>query len=50
MAQSGTAEPVRPIAALPEKIPVTLTVNGIRTKLTVAPWTSFWMRSATVST
>ena len=40
MAQSGTAEPVRQIAALPEKIPVTLIVNGTRCKLTVAPWTS----------
>jgi xanthine dehydrogenase YagT iron-sulfur-binding subunit len=40
MAQSGTAEPVRQIAALPEKIPVTLVINGTRVKLTVAPWTS----------
>jgi xanthine dehydrogenase YagT iron-sulfur-binding subunit len=40
MAQSGTAEPVRQIAALPEKIPVTLVVNGTRAKLMVAPWTS----------
>src|ERR1043166_10064499 len=40
MAQSGTAEPVRQIAALPEKIPVTLVVNGTRAKLLVAPWTT----------
>ena len=40
MAQSGTADPVRQIAALPEKIPVTLIINGTRCKLTVAPWTS----------
>jgi xanthine dehydrogenase YagT iron-sulfur-binding subunit len=40
MAQSGTAETVRQIAALPEKIPVTLIINGTRCKLTVAPWTS----------
>jgi xanthine dehydrogenase YagT iron-sulfur-binding subunit len=40
MAQSGTAEPVRQTAALPEKIPVTLIINGTRSKLTVAPWTS----------
>src|ERR1043166_8877659 len=40
MAQSGTAEPVRQIAALPEKIPVTLVVNGTRAKLSVRPWTS----------
>ncbi len=39
MAQSRTAEPVRQIA-LPEKIPVTLTVNGARAELTVAPWTT----------
>ena len=40
MAQSGTAERVRQIAALPEKIPVTLVVNGTQVKLLVAPWTS----------
>src|SRR3990170_1029468 len=40
MAQSGTTEPVRQTAALPEKIPVTLIINGIRSKLTVAPWTT----------
>ena len=40
MAQSGTPEAVRQIAALPEKIPVTLIINGSRCKLTVAPWTS----------
>ena len=40
MAQSGTAEIVRQIAAPPEKIAVTLFVNGIQAKLMVAPWTT----------
>ncbi len=40
MAQSGTAELMRQIAAPPEKIPITLVVNGTRAKLTVAPWTT----------
>jgi xanthine dehydrogenase YagT iron-sulfur-binding subunit len=40
MAQPGTAEPAGQIAALPEKIPVTLTVNGTRAELMVAPWTT----------
>ena len=40
MAQSGTVEPVKQTDALPEKIQVTLTVNGTRAKLAVAPWTT----------
>ena len=40
MAQPGTAEPVRQTDVLPEKIQITLTVNGTRTGLAVAPWTT----------
>jgi len=40
MAQSGTAESVRQIAAPPAKIAVTLVVNGTQAKLMVAPWTT----------
>jgi xanthine dehydrogenase YagT iron-sulfur-binding subunit len=40
MAQSGTAEFVRQIAAPPAKIAVTLVVNGTQAKLMVAPWTT----------
>ena len=50
MTQSGTAAPARRVAAVPEKIPVTLNVNGKPVKLLVAPWTTFWMRYATIST
>ena len=40
MSQSGTAVPAGRVAAVPEKIPVTLTVNGKQVKLLVAPWTT----------
>jgi xanthine dehydrogenase YagT iron-sulfur-binding subunit len=40
MTQSGTAAPARRVAAVPEKIPVTLSVNGKPVKLLVAPWTT----------
>ena len=40
MSQSGTAVPAGHVAAVPEKIPVTLTVNGKQVKLLVAPWTT----------
>jgi xanthine dehydrogenase YagT iron-sulfur-binding subunit len=40
MTHSGTAAPAGRVAALPEKILVTLIVNGKPAKLLVAPWTS----------
>jgi xanthine dehydrogenase YagT iron-sulfur-binding subunit len=40
MARSDTAEATRPAVAAPQKIPVTLTVNGARVELSVAPWTT----------
>jgi xanthine dehydrogenase YagT iron-sulfur-binding subunit len=40
MARSGTAEATRRTAAVPQKIPVTLTVNGARAELVIAPWTT----------
>ena len=40
MTHSGTAAPAGRVAAVPEKIPVTLSVNGKPAKLLVAPWTS----------
>ncbi|WP_108514211.1 (2Fe-2S)-binding protein [Bradyrhizobium algeriense] len=40
MTHSGTAAPARRITAVPEKIPVTLSVNGKSVKLLVAPWTT----------
>src|SRR5919112_1793072 len=40
MTQSGTAAPKGRIAAVPEKIPVTLSVNRKPAKLLVAPWTT----------
>src|ERR1700753_674999 len=40
MAQTRPAQPVRPTIPAPEKIPLTLTVNGIETKLELAPWTT----------
>jgi xanthine dehydrogenase YagT iron-sulfur-binding subunit len=40
MTQSGTAAPARRVTAVPEKIPVTLSVNGKPVKLLVAPWTT----------
>ena len=40
MAQSDTAEAIRHTAATPQKIPVTLTVNGARVELAIAPWTT----------
>jgi len=38
MARTGTA--AQPIIALPEKISVSLTVNGVERQLDVAPWTT----------
>src|SRR6476646_3001377 len=38
MAQSDTAEPIRHTPAALQKIPVTLTVNGTRVELVIAPW------------
>src|SRR6478736_5681412 len=40
MAQSDTAEVTRQTIAVPQKIPVTLTVNGARVELVIAPWTT----------
>jgi xanthine dehydrogenase YagT iron-sulfur-binding subunit len=40
MARSGTAKRVTRSAAVPEKIPIRLTVNGSQMELTVAPWTT----------
>src|SRR5256714_6145805 len=38
MARTGTA--AQPTIAVPEKIPVSLTVNGVATQLNIAPWTT----------
>jgi len=35
---------------VPEKIPVTLIVNGVDTQLKLAPWTTCSVRCATIST
>ena len=40
MTHSGTAAPVGRVAAVPEKIPVALKVNGKPASLLVAPWTT----------
>ena len=40
MTQSGTTAPAGGAAAVPEKIPVTLNVNGKQVELRVAPWTT----------
>jgi xanthine dehydrogenase YagT iron-sulfur-binding subunit len=40
MTHSGTAALTGRITAVPEKIPVTLNVNGKRVQLSVAPWTT----------
>jgi xanthine dehydrogenase YagT iron-sulfur-binding subunit len=40
MAQSGTAKRVTRAATVPEKIPISLTINGNQMELTVAPWTT----------
>jgi xanthine dehydrogenase YagT iron-sulfur-binding subunit len=40
MARSGTARRPKRAAAVPEKIPIRLTVNGSQMELTVAPWTT----------
>src|ERR1700722_1419172 len=40
MARSSTRRRRRDIVAMPEKIPVALTVNGVETQLEVAPWTT----------
>jgi xanthine dehydrogenase YagT iron-sulfur-binding subunit len=40
MAQSDTAEATRTTVTAPQKIPITLTVNGARVELAIAPWTT----------
>jgi xanthine dehydrogenase YagT iron-sulfur-binding subunit len=40
MARSGTVKRAARAAAVPEKIPIRLTVNGSQMELTVAPWTT----------
>jgi xanthine dehydrogenase YagT iron-sulfur-binding subunit len=40
MARSGTARRATRAAAVPEKIPIRLNVNGNQMELTVAPWTT----------
>ena len=40
MAQSDTAEAIGMTVTAPQKIPVTLTVNGARVELAIAPWTT----------
>src|SRR4051794_41967236 len=40
MARSGMAQSARQSIATPEKMPVTLSVNGVEAHLMVAPWTS----------
>ena len=40
MTHSGTAVPAGRSAAVPDKIPVTLNVNGKRVELLVVPWTT----------
>jgi xanthine dehydrogenase YagT iron-sulfur-binding subunit len=40
MTHSGTAAPAGRVAAVFEKIPVTLNVNGKRVQLSLAPWTT----------
>src|SRR6187551_2452820 len=40
MAQSDTVEATRQTMAIPQKIPVRLTVNGAGVELAIAPWTT----------
>jgi xanthine dehydrogenase YagT iron-sulfur-binding subunit len=40
MAQTGASEASRRRIAVPEKVPVALTVNGTQAKLELAPWTT----------
>jgi len=40
MAQSDTAQATRQTMAIPQKIPVRLTVNGAGVELVIAPWTT----------
>src|SRR5262252_3864328 len=40
MAQTRSAQLTRQTIPAPEKIPLTLTVNGIETRLELAPWTT----------
>ena len=40
MAQADTAEAIGMTVTAPQKIPVTLTVNGARVELAIAPWTT----------
>ena len=40
MAQTRAARPMTEIIPAPDKIPLSLIVNGVETQLTVAPWTT----------
>jgi xanthine dehydrogenase YagT iron-sulfur-binding subunit len=40
MAQTRPAQPVRQTIPAPNRIPLTLTVNGVERKLELAPWTT----------
>ena len=40
MAQTRPAQPARPTIPAPQKIPLSLTVNGVERKLELAPWTT----------
>src|SRR5690242_6682303 len=40
MAQTRPAQPIGPTIPAPQKIPLSLTVNGVERKLELAPWTT----------
>jgi xanthine dehydrogenase YagT iron-sulfur-binding subunit len=40
MAQTRASRPMTEVIPAPEKIPLSLIVNGVETELTVAPWTT----------
>src|SRR3984957_19261809 len=40
MAQTRAARPMTGVISAPDKIPLSLIVNGVQTELTVAPWTT----------
>jgi xanthine dehydrogenase YagT iron-sulfur-binding subunit len=40
MAQTRAARPMTEVIPAPDKIPLSLIVNGVQTELTVAPWTT----------
>src|ERR1700726_250060 len=40
MAQTRAARPMTEVVPAPDEIPLSLTVNGVETALTVAPWTT----------